>query len=399
MNGTPKLPRKSGLSLSSRLNRKRHSESPKARLRSVQSPYFNCKTDFETPCSDGGVECTPPRKNLSSFDDSFEYSPKALDDNSFSPSYLQSQTLAIESAEVGWKWNGCSNAAKLAANKNKPACAASNSFSTLDSPNTKLSSGSDKTRPSYNVRREEERTKLELEIRKAEKKRADQKLQERCDKLREQLKGVNKQVPVENALAVKNLKQNSPIMVQGIEKASDSNNFDDFFNDSASDCLLIAATQEIENKKEYTIQKTLSECSMSSSCSKVQEDLNIRNSMSATPTTSKAEKRSSFYSKFLEDDFSDDLFLSLDERLLEAAQTITKTPKTPLQRYKSMPVDSLRKSDACYKLANTDQESVEKDNKNSDVIVSNTRSIQRHFSSHVLNSKHSRFSKRQQKED
>ncbi|KAL9892820.1 uncharacterized protein ACN2A1_008201 [Glossina fuscipes fuscipes] len=376
MNDTPKVRKKFGLTLSSRLNKKRHSESPKTHMRSSQSPSFN---------SDGG-ECTPPRKKLINLDDSFEYSPKLLN-NSFSPSYLQSQTLVIESAEVGWKWNGSSKAVQLAANTDSPN--SGNSSSSLNTVGTELNSdlGTSKTRSTYNVRREEERKKLELEIRRAKKKRADQKLKERCDKLREQLKGISKQKPIQGASAINNSKEPSPSIVQDLEPAVNSNSLDDFFNDSVSDGLLIAAvaaTQEIENKKEYITQNTFSECSTSSYCKKDMESSNNGYGMPVTPTTSKGEKRSSFYSKFLEDDFSDDLILSLDEVLLQANQA--KTPKTPLQRYKSMPTDSA--SSKGDKVRNTNPKSTDEGNdKDSGVIVSSTKLFQRHSSSHVLNSK------------
>uniref|UniRef100_A0A1A9VQP4 Uncharacterized protein n=1 Tax=Glossina austeni TaxID=7395 RepID=A0A1A9VQP4_GLOAU len=388
MNETPKLRKKFTLTLSSRLNKKRHSESPKIHMRSSQSPSFNCKVDLEVPRSpsDGGVEYTPPHKKLINLDDSFEYSPKLLD-NSFSPSCLQSQTLVIESAEVGWKWNGSSKGVQLAANNEAPNL--DNSSSTLDNVGAELNSGlgTNKIRSIYNVRREEERKKLELEIRKAKKKLTDQKLKERCDKLRQQLKGVNKQKPIA-ASAFNNSKKPSPSIVKDLETAVASNSLDDFFNDSVSDGLLVAAvaaTQEIENKEEYITQSTFSECSTSSHCTKNADiESNSEYEMSVTPTSSKGEKRSSFYSKFLEDDFSDDLILSLDECLLQATQA--KTPKTPLQRYKSMPIDSA--SSKGDKLRNTNAKSTDKgSDEDSGVVVSSTKLFQRHSSSHVLNSK------------
>uniref|UniRef100_A0A1B0FQZ5 Uncharacterized protein n=1 Tax=Glossina morsitans morsitans TaxID=37546 RepID=A0A1B0FQZ5_GLOMM len=381
MNETPKLRKKFGLTLSSRLNKKRHSE------RSSQSPSFNCKVDLEVPGSpsDGGIEYTPPRKKLINLDDSFEYSPKLLE-NSFSPSCLQSQTLVIESAEVGWKWNGSSKGVQLPANNDAPNLG--NSSSALNNVGTELSSGlgTNKTRSIYNVRREEERKKLELEIRKAKKKLADQKLKERCDKLREQLKCVNKQKPIQ-ASAFNNSKKPSPSIAKDLEIAVASNSLDDFFNDSVSDDLLIAAvaaTQEIENKKEYITQNTFSECSTSSYCKKSTESSNNEYGMPVTPTSSKGETRSSFYAKFLEDDFSDDLILSLDECLLEANQA--KTPKTPLHRYKSMPIDSV--SSKGDKPRSTNAKSMDKGSDgDSGVVVSSTKLFQRHSSSHVLNSK------------
>ncbi|TMW48601.1 hypothetical protein DOY81_006325 [Sarcophaga bullata] len=404
MDGTPKIKRKSSLSLSTRLNQKRHSASPQNRLKSSTSSSaantreLNANLDVlqRSPsvisiCSDGGIECTPPHKKIMmNLDDSLEYSPKVFD-SSFSPTCLLSQTLAIESPEVGWKWNRHSSKRddKYGFEDNSTrtpdsAYAADSSFTSVSSSSRELASNARSRRDSYKER-------LERQFRKYEKAKADEKLKERCAKLQEQLESAGSQktsLKSNTESLEKNFKNNTKttsvhlhslpdvtsksdsvssestrtpdVKMLSPEKHKKIEIMNDFFNDSDSDCLLLAATQEIESKMNVKTQPAFVNIkSTSTQSTTFSESLSLPHASTApaatttppipvtppiTPSCSssaKKDKRSSFYMKFLEDDCPDDWFVSLDEAILQATQT-TK-PRTSLQRYKSLPAETITK--------------------------------------------------------
>lgn len=343
-------------------------------------------------CSDGGIECcTPPHKKVSMyFDDCGDYSPKVFD-SSFSPSCLLSQTLAIDSPEVGWKWNRYSTDSKDEISTRTPdsAYAADSSFTSAGSSSTEINARARNDtynqRMAYDARREQQ-------LRKVEKTRADLKLKQRCAKLQEQLKSAGTQKSnsssPKNSLVEKNgnaissssssctlkstdTEMTSQTMVTTTTKSFSSMEIDlgtvgnasetinDFFNDSDEDCFLLAATQEIESKMSAQQQQKSPATTMitTNNITTVHNTVNVAKNNSdklkkntntsppkSPPTTSAGclsatkEKRSSFYMKFLEDDCPDDWFVSLDEVIEQATQS--KKPRTSFQRYKSMPMNS-----------------------------------------------------------
>uniref|UniRef100_A0A1I8PMK9 Uncharacterized protein n=1 Tax=Stomoxys calcitrans TaxID=35570 RepID=A0A1I8PMK9_STOCA len=394
MDNTAKVQKKSSLSLTTRLSKKRHSSSPQniaktAASNSVAANNRESSTTTEVPrspsvisiCSDGGIECcTPPQKRNGMFtDDCGDYSPKVFD-SSFSPSCLLSQTLAIDSPEVGWKWSRYSAGSKeeIATRTPDSAYAADSSFTSAGSSSTELINARARTE-TYNQRMAYDALR-EQHLRKVEKTRADQKLKLRCAKLQEQLKGAGtqKSSPSPNngfdkseattssctltatdadmatsQSTTSTVKMVSPM--DTMEKVTPKLN--DFFNDSDEDCFLLAATQEIETQMnaQNQTQPTQNPCkaktttSLLSSNDKSKSKTATHSSSSNTflPSSSspatcadspKQEKRSSFYMKFLEDDCPDDWFISLDDIIEQATQS--KKPRTSFQRYKSMPANS-----------------------------------------------------------
>lgn len=342
-------------------------------------------------CSDAGVECTPPHKKITmSLDDSLEYSPKVFD-SSFSPSRLLSQTLAIESPEVGWKWNchSIKRHEKYQLDDDKSertpdsAYAADSSFSSVSSGTKELATDARSRRDTYKER-------LERQLRRHEKAKAEEKLKQRCAKLQEQLEsaGSQKSILKPNSESIQqNIKDYNKItsvhlsslpdvctksysmsskpaqMLQEKISVPEIPNkieiMNDFFNDSDSDCLLLEATQEIESKMNVKTQPAFLNIKSTMTQSTSSECLSLPHASSApaatttppepvTPTitpscsgSAKKEKRSSFYMKFLEDDCPDDWFVSLDDVILQATQT--KKPRTSLQRYKSLPAETITK--------------------------------------------------------
>ncbi|XP_073815428.1 uncharacterized protein [Musca autumnalis] len=288
MDNTPKLQRRSSLSLSTRLNNKRHSASPQNIKRTAASNSALNSRDSTTIrseltrspsiisiSSDGGIECcTPPPKKMGMYvDDCGDYSPK-LFDSSFSPSCLLSQTLAIDSPEVGWKWSRYSAGSKEELSSRTPdsAYAADSSFTSAGSSSTEITNARTRERMAYDAMREQQ-------MRKVEKTRADQKLKQRCAKLQEQLKsagtqkstsslsggsGVEKCETVTSsssssttttAFTGDTVISNTQTTTSTVKMASPMDvscsvgeSIDDFFNDSDEDCFLLAATQEIESK-------------------------------------------------------------------------------------------------------------------------------------------------------
>uniref|UniRef100_A0A1I8N6L6 Uncharacterized protein n=1 Tax=Musca domestica TaxID=7370 RepID=A0A1I8N6L6_MUSDO len=284
MDNTPKLQRRSSLSLSTRLNNKRHSASPQTLKRTAGSNSALGSRDSNgiknevtrspsiiSISSDGGIECcTPPHKKIGMcVDDCGDYSPK-LFDSSFSPSCLLSQTLAIDSPEVGWKWSRYSAGSKEELSSRTPdsAYAADSSFTSAGSSSTEITNARTRERLAYDALREQQ-------IRKVEKTRADQKLKQRCAKLQEQLKSAGTQKSSSStgssnstsqtvtstsssstpatisADTVVSITQSTPSTVKMASPpdavCSVGESIDDFFNDSDEDCFLLAATQEVES--------------------------------------------------------------------------------------------------------------------------------------------------------
>ncbi|KAM7360996.1 uncharacterized protein ACRADG_009131 [Cochliomyia hominivorax] len=489
MDGTPKLQRKASLSLSTRLNHKRHNASPQNRLKpstsngaiNTREVNINCETPQRSPsvisiCSDGGIECTPPHKKMiMNLDDSFDYSPKVFD-SSFSPTCLLSQTLAIDSPEVGWKWSRHSNGevgiggrrSGIEENSTRTpdsAYAADSSFASASSSSTefignpRLRGDTFQQRITYDGRREDQRKMMEQELRRVEKTRAEEKLKERCAKLQEQLKSAGTQnskmkcqnlkqkqnnlssISSLNAVDVKSntttsninsklkIKSNSSsdvemktlstaltssdakvVKFQRSEKEENPELLNDFFNDSDSDCFLLQATQEIESKMEAKTQPVFANfASTTPKSSTSSECISIPHASSAPAATTtpppfpnksftpiadsnsdNKEKRSSFYMKFLEDDCTDDWFVSLDESVLQATQT--KKPRTSLQRYKSMPAETAANSNAILSKKDSNDNCLivnptnsEKCMENAVASSSSTMSkMKRHSSTHTL---------------
>ncbi|XP_037809645.1 uncharacterized protein LOC119602286 [Lucilia sericata] len=447
MDGTPKLQRKASLSLSTRLNHKRHSASPQNRLKtSTSNGAINTRelnTNRETLqrspsvisiCSDGGIECTPPHKKMiMNLDDSLDYSPKVFD-SSFSPTCLLSQTLAIDSPEVGWKWsrhtaNGGSRVCGIDDNSTRTpdsAYAADSSFASAGSSSTEV--GNVRTRGDSYQQRIAYDARREQELRRVEKTRAEEKLKQRCAKLQEQLKSAgtqssktksqNNKDNIKNSsnssslldVEMKSLsKSDAAVKIHTPEKIKKPELLNDFFNDSDSDCFLLEATQEIESKMEAKTQPAYTnfanntpKSSTSSECTSIPH----ANSAPAATTTppppppnvdlsssnsTNKEKRSSFYMKFLEDDCPDDWFVSLDEVVLQATQT--KKPRTSLQRYKSMPAETATKSNVSLNKKDSNGNCLVDSKPNSSKRIqsedaatssSNLSKMKRHSSTHTL---------------
>lgn len=409
----------------------------------------NCEALQRSPsvisiCSDGGIECTPPHKKIiMNLDDSMDYSPKVFD-SSFSPTCMLSQTLAIDSPEVGWKWNrntaagrGAGGGCEENTSTHTPdsAYAADSSFASAGSSSTELKTKvrTRGERLAYDARREDQRKMLEQELRRVEKTRAEEKLKQRCAKLQEQLKSAGTQksnATSQNTMVTSNSsgnKRSSSSISMDVEMKSQTSmtstttttastvkmkrpnskkeTLNDFFNDSDSDCFLLAATQEIESILDVKTQpafidltknSTRSTNSPANSISSPCDSLTHANSAPAattTPTTSSAnkkhetkEKRSSFYMKFLEDDCPDDWFVSLDDAILQATQS--KKPRTSFQRYKSMPTETATIGAPAANIdCNTNIESTRLANiseHNASPTSSNLSRMKRHSSTHSL---------------
>ncbi|XP_075147783.1 uncharacterized protein LOC142221837 isoform X2 [Haematobia irritans] len=413
---TPKMQRKSSLSLTTRLNKKRHSASPQNVIKTTASNNRDSNIIMEVPrspsvlsvCSDGGIECcTPPhKKNGMYVDDCGDYSPKIFD-SSFSPSCLLSQTLAIDSPEVGWKWSRYSAGSKEEVTTRTPdsAYAADSSFTSAGSSSTEVTSA--RTRIDTYQQRMAYDALREQQMRKVEKSRADQKLKLRCARLQEQLKGAGTQKSgsiLNNSCEKNEVALSSTLTASDIEMSTCSNTastvkvpsptdttgkasktLNDFFNDSDEDCFLLAATQEIESKLNVQKDPPMEK----SSSTKVRKASPPPTSAS---TSSKKEKRSSFYMKFLEDDCPDDWFVSLDEVIAQATQT--KKPRTSFQRYKSLPVNNndVVNENNTSKTKTSNSDSILNESTHNDSLVDSLDTsaslirskIKRHSSSHAL---------------
>lgn len=428
MDGTPRI-RRHLLSIGSRKRCKRRSSSPQNLLRDGQfaeplnnpSDATTSMTSYRSPSiisvSDCGIECTPPHKKFS-MDDSFDYSPHALD-GSFSPSGMLSQTLPTESPEVSWKWNRphFGNNDETSAATPDSAYAADSSFTSAGSNSTDtlrtVRAGSDITsrRQKLETLRQNKKYSLEQQKRKAEKLKIDETLKRRCAKIQEQLKSdpgykglkenmvqrklrsqkLSKEVSSESPKSStpksstprtrQNSLQSSNLAI--VEEFKIHESINDFFDDSESDCLLVEATQKLESQIVELTQKPLGVCNEKN---KTLTRLELP-AVVTTPKSSHKEKHhSSLYSKFLEDDSADDWFVSLDDSALEAAQNKSRTG---LQRYKSMPAENIsNKSEVCSyterKIACTDSVNnfKQKDSVDSTTKMS-ARNFKRHASSNI----------------
>ncbi|XP_067625373.1 uncharacterized protein [Eurosta solidaginis] len=340
-------------------------DSEEYRYRKQKSPSMSSIS------SDGGVVCTPPHKKFS-LDDSVEYSPRFCDSIN-SPSNLLSQTLTSNSPEVSWKWGRHSVDEQIGSFAITPdsASGAENNVTSAGSSKSDVRNSlgrmrveSHTQRFAYEKQKEEHRRKLEIEMRRAEKLRADELLKQRCAKLEEQLRETqkrrkqsmesNNQSPSKcqketNNNNSKNSADSHRAAVVDFAKIEDifsngNDTFDDFFNDSAADDILLEATQQVESKIEelaqkapndVVIAKTNSAKMYSNNEKKACERAEIQKRVS---NSEQHEKRSSLYMKFLEDDSPDDWFLSLDDVILQATQQ-SKKPRNSFQRHNSMPTN------------------------------------------------------------
>lgn len=361
-------------------------------------------------CSDGDIEysspttavstspnSTPVSLKHSNLNDSLEFSSR-VSYASPSQQFLSSQTWAIESPEVGWKWNPQADASQngtrilrsrrlLENSRVRNSSNSSNNSTTMSMDIVQMNAVSNRQQShnsiqslsvhsSNSFRREKHRRKLELELRRKEEARTEQTLKQRCAKLKEHLNsartpssnnnnviGNNENTISINRNVINNNDESTmcemehevahlmdtPPLKSTIEKIEDglsqlkanddSNNslIGDFFNDSMTDDILLAATQEIELKLQSS-QEVVVE-----SNARIEKETRNSEIDCHTPTSSrkKGESRPSFYMKFLEDDCPEDWFASLDEAVLKATQV---NVRSPFQRYKSMPVDTRRKS-------------------------------------------------------
>ncbi|XP_020811451.1 uncharacterized protein LOC110186578 [Drosophila serrata] len=303
------------LTLSTRLLQKRHSASPQSCGRPGSGSAQDVSCSSETPGSPSSavsitddVESTPPHKRQPSLDDSVDFSPRL--DVSLSPHCLFSQTLAIESPEVGWRWNRSSNA-------------------TTDS-------GFDSAELSVRDRRrqitfkgcEDRRSQLDNNQWRAQQMRARDLLKERCDKLHRQLDqvAVSEKVPepmetprvsVPVAARTRSASKRPSPESQPPEPALPvADPMVDFLNDSESDMFLLEASQQLESKL---------------------EEQKPPKPAGTTPTSHHKAKRPSFYMKFLEDESESEDWLSALEEAVQQATMPPKKPRNSLQRYKSMP--------------------------------------------------------------
>lgn len=390
-----------------------------------------------------------------------ELSPRIPDIyQSPSQQFLYSQTWAIDSSEVGWKWNPQSNSPleplprrRILASTGTPdsSGAADSSYNSASSGGTnaeifQINGNSQLLSRSYQQKqlmcssrsfwREKHFRKLDLELRLKEEARAEQTLKQRCDKLQEHLKsaGTSSLTNIHNNIHIINNninikikevnlpKANSNLLsedgndenivphvkniplsasIENIEdslsqlKANDDSNhslMEDFFNDSLSDDILLAATQEVESKLET---KSKPEISMQTEPTK-QTDIEMAASEPKTecetPTSSRKKRaRPSFYMKFLEDDCPEDWFASLDEAVLKATQP-ARNARSPFHRYKSMPVDTRRRSPCgTLYLTSDDKKSTAHYEKDCTTRPSNCAlkeresiGIKRHASAHML---------------
>lgn len=289
------------------------------------------------------VECTPPHKRQPSLDDSVDFSPRL--DVSLSPHCLFSQTLAIESPEVGWRWNRSNNA-------------------TTDSGFDSAELGvRDRRRQITFKGCEERRSQQDNSQWRAQQMRARDLLKERCDKLHRQLdQVVVSEVPEPIPVAARTRsadKRASPEPVAPAPAAVDP--MADFLNDSETDMFLLEASQQLESKL------------------KEQEPVK-------TPTSHHKAKRPSFYMKFLEDESeSEDWLNALEEAVQQA--TMPKKPRNSLQRYKSMPTTGDTSSGVptlTNVMAGHGPATCTSTSSSSGSTLADTPRIKRHASSHAL---------------
>ncbi|XP_012156677.1 uncharacterized protein LOC101451923 isoform X2 [Ceratitis capitata] len=414
MEGTPRLKKRMSLTLG------RHHKrvaSPKMLMAhsSVNASIGNDNTDYEecknlrTPKSssitslnsDGGIECTPPHKKFN-LDDSVEYSPKCFD-VSFSPGCLLSQTLCSNSPEVGWKWNRRSTDEQVQSATPDSAYAAESSFTSAGSSNTGVSGTFGRTRSdslnyrnTYEMRREEQRRKLEIQMRRAEKIRADELLKQRCARLQEQMRESEerrqRELQAQKKIQEQRQQVTQPELIAELAAVNDifsKDNYttDDFFNDSETDGLLLEASQQMESKIEELVQNpevrnnAAETTVVVSKVPTVTRNAGSESSVMLKPysTADRSEKRSSLYMKFLEDDLPNDWFLELDDVILKATQE-TK-PRNIFQRHNSMPSNTVSVSSSAA--ASNPIPTKTLANASSSTASSSTK-IKRHVSSQAL---------------
>ncbi|XP_018791241.1 PREDICTED: stress response protein NST1 isoform X1 [Bactrocera latifrons] len=387
MDGTPRLKKRGALTLGRHHKRDASPNILQGKMRSSSIKSIDNNNDdndeyklLRTPktpsisslSSDGGIECTPPHKKFN-LDDSVEYSPKCFD-NSFSPGSLLSQTLSSNSPEVGWKWGRRSTDDPAETATPDSAYVADSSFTSAGSSSKdvisrlgRFRSDSNAQRLAYEMRKEEQRRKLEIQLRRAEKLRADELLKQRCAKLQEQLREAEKRrlQEREKKLEIQEQLQREAESKKLLEATAESESIaelaeindifanandtlDDFFNDSDSDDLLLEATQQVESKiieqtQKPEIKTTITSTTTTSVANdSVQTHNKVLNREKTSTIPNREEKRSSLYMKFLEDDTPDDWLFSLDDEILQATQQ-TK-PRTSLQRHNSMPTNSTNTS-------------------------------------------------------
>lgn len=388
-------------------------------------------------CSDGGIECTPPHKKMAiNMDETLDFSPKMFD-SSFSPNCLLSQTLAIDSPEVGWKWSRhpakssdlSRKAESTSVRTPDSAYAADSSFASAGSSSTEVGSNGhirgncSKQRNAFGARRDQRKI-MEQELRRVEHTRAEEMLKQRCAKLQEQLKSAGTQNVKPNTLPKEGILKkyvdttcessnrlqmksaNTAVKFQTPEKLEKPDNLSDFFNDSEMDGFLLEATQDIESKIVAKTQPAFVNCASTTQQSSIYTECSstphARSAPAATTTppcnksllppasmssasSENSDKRSSLYMKFLEDDFPDEWFVSLDEVILQAIEN--KKPRNSLQRYKSMPTETAGTSkDLLNKKDNNDNcilntNLIEKETTPSSSTLSK---MKRHSSTHML---------------
>ncbi|XP_017475173.1 PREDICTED: uncharacterized protein LOC108365614 isoform X2 [Rhagoletis zephyria] len=375
MDGTPRLKKRVSLTLARhhRRDASPHILHEKVRSKIISNvnnidendEYNTPKSPSETSLStDVGIECTPPHKKIN-LDESVDYSPKCFD-TSYSPTCLLSQTLSSNSPEVGWKWGKRSVDEQLeTAVTPDSAYAADSSLTSAGSSSTEVINSVGRIRSeshvqpfAYEMRREEQRRRLEIQMRRAEKLRADELLKQRCARLEEQLheaekrrrEGMEKKIDSEIQSQSQNVEilESFPKLLQTEEAVVEdiftnkNDTLDDFLNDSNDDGIMLIASQQVESNIVDITQKSSIEV-LKSAENSYNSTKKENSSESETSRLSKEtiaperqDKRSSQYMKFLEDD---DLFLSIDEVILQDTQQ-AKKPRNNFQRHNSMPINT-----------------------------------------------------------
>lgn len=351
-------------------------------------------------CSDGGIEFTPPHKKLANLNESQDFSPNVLD-SSFSPTTFTSQAVIVESPEVGWKWNNSSNSSMELKTHTPDSAIVRNSSSASCNSSSIESYGisnANRMKISNNLRRRKLGRKIENEFRQLERIRAENSLKQRCIKLQQQLTNAGTSNSINNVVNIviedqesesaahidelTDLNNVNDVMKQETDVINDETNetnsqakpLDEFFNDSFTDLILSSATEEIESQM-YTQTRQITETSTpTKNTLEAFNNSDIKNSM--TPTNNKNGKHS-FYMKFLEDDCTDDLLLSLDDVILQDNQS--KKSKSLFQRYKSMPTANQLE----YKTEPTPHPNTVKSTHKTSP-TSDSRCIKRHSSSQLL---------------
>ncbi|KAH8338414.1 hypothetical protein KR059_003158 [Drosophila kikkawai] len=343
------------LTLSTRLLQKRHSASPQSCGRPGSGGGQDVSCSTETPGSPtsavsiaDAVEGTPPHKRQPSLDDSVDFSPRL--DVSLSPHCLFSQTLAIESPEVGWRWNRSSNA-------------------TTDS-------GFDSAELSVRDRRrqitfkgcEDRRSQMDNSQWRAQQMRARDLLKERCDKLHRQLDQVvvSEEVPKPAPVAARTRSASKRPSPEPAPAAQAPDPMADFLNDSETDMFLMEASQQLESQ--LVAQEP-------------------PKPVGTTPTSHHKAKRPSFYMKFLEDESESEDWLSALEEAVQQATMPAKKSRNSLQRYKSMPTTgdtSSGISTLTNVMAGSGPATCTSASSASGSALANTPRIKRHASSHAL---------------